>query len=119
MANPEAPKHTHSLEEGGVVPDILPHFEPKVSVRVSYNSHHIRMGNQLLPVQAVHVPRVALEGSEPGKLYTLLMSDPDAPSPNNPTHREWLHWLVTNIEGGAEDIGAGGGHQVFVWTVMW
>ena len=38
------------------------------------------------------------------------MSDPDAPSPSNPTHREWLHWIVTNIPGGAPNIADG--HQV-------
>lgn len=29
------------------------------------------------------------------------MADPDAPSPSEPTFREWLHWIVTDIpEGG-------------------
>ncbi|KAL5005785.1 hypothetical protein ScPMuIL_016943 [Solemya velum] len=27
------------------------------------------------------------------------MVDPDAPSPDNPVHKYWLHWLVTNIPG--------------------
>ncbi len=26
--------------------------------------------------------------------YTLLMVDPDAPSPHSPKHRSWLHWMV-------------------------
>ncbi|KAG6480273.1 hypothetical protein ZIOFF_063753 [Zingiber officinale] len=26
-----------------------------------------------------------------------VMVDPDAPSPSNPTKREFLHWLVTDI----------------------
>ena len=37
-------------------------------------------------------PHILLEG-EPGKVYTLLMSDPDAPA------KSWLHWLITNIPG--------------------
>lgn len=28
------------------------------------------------------------------------MVDLDAPSRQNPTSREWLHWLVVNIPGG-------------------
>lgn len=28
--------------------------------------------------------------------YTLVLSDPDAPSPAMPTSREFLHWIVTN-----------------------
>lgn len=37
-------------------------------------------------------------------------SDPDAPSPNNPSHREYLHWMVVNVPGDASNIA--GGHQV-------
>ncbi len=35
------------------------------------------------------------------------MSDPDAPSPEHPSHREWLHWIVADIPGGAKDIAEG------------
>ncbi|KMZ70821.1 hypothetical protein ZOSMA_193G00520 [Zostera marina] len=27
------------------------------------------------------------------------MVDPDAPNPSNPTLREYLHWMVTDIPG--------------------
>jgi phosphatidylethanolamine-binding protein len=29
--------------------------------------------------------------------YTLLMTDPDAPSRSNPVKGEWVHWLIFNI----------------------
>jgi phosphatidylethanolamine-binding protein (PEBP) family uncharacterized protein len=29
--------------------------------------------------------------------YTLMMVDPDAPSPDNPTLADYRHWLVVNI----------------------
>jgi phosphatidylethanolamine-binding protein (PEBP) family uncharacterized protein len=29
-------------------------------------------------------------------LYTFTMTDPDAPSAQNPTSADWLHWLVIN-----------------------
>ncbi|KAH9317134.1 hypothetical protein KI387_018903, partial [Taxus chinensis] len=28
-----------------------------------------------------------------------IMTDPDAPSPSDPTGREYLHWMVTDISG--------------------
>uniref|UniRef100_A0A7I4APD1 Mother of FT and TFL1-like protein n=1 Tax=Physcomitrium patens TaxID=3218 RepID=A0A7I4APD1_PHYPA len=28
-----------------------------------------------------------------------VMTDPDAPSPSEPSLREWLHWIVTDIPG--------------------
>jgi hypothetical protein len=49
--------------------------------------------------QAAHAPSLEYAAA-PGKRYTLLMVDPDAPSPDNPAMREWLHWIVTNIPGG-------------------
>lgn len=30
------------------------------------------------------------------------MVDPDAPSPSEPTLREWLHWIVVDIPEGAD-----------------
>ena len=32
----------------------------------------------------------------PGKLYTIIMVDPDAPSNSNPIYRNWLHWMIVN-----------------------
>ncbi len=96
-----------SLQDARVIPDVLDSFSPDIQIRVAYNTLSVTPGATLLPVQAVHMPTVTLEGSQPGRLYTLVMSDPDAPSPEHPTHREWLHWIVTDIPGGAKDIAEG------------
>jgi len=37
--------------------------------------------------------------ADPNSFYTLLMTDPDAPSRAKPEFREWHHWLVVNIPG--------------------
>ncbi len=50
-------------------------------------------------MQSSHAPKVEIIGADPNQVYTLLMTDPDAPSPEQPTFREWLHWMVTNIHG--------------------
>lgn len=42
------------------------------------------------------MPTVLWE-SDKGALYTLLMTDPDAPSRQTPTFGEVRHWLVVNI----------------------
>jgi phosphatidylethanolamine-binding protein len=36
------------------------------------------------------------------------MSDPDPPDPAKPVFKEWLHWIVANIPGGAEANAAKG-----------
>uniref|UniRef100_A0A3Q7GPH4 Flowering locus T n=1 Tax=Solanum lycopersicum TaxID=4081 RepID=A0A3Q7GPH4_SOLLC len=42
-------------------------------------------------------PKVYIGGDDLRTFYTLIMVDPDAPSPSNPNLREYLHWLVTDI----------------------
>ena len=36
--------------------------------------------------------------------YTIIMLDPDAPDPNNPYLKNWLHYLVVNKTNSSEDI---------------
>ena len=37
--------------------------------------------------------------------YTLIMTDPDAPSRNNPIYREFIHWVIVNIPGNEVKLG--------------
>ena len=37
--------------------------------------------------------------TEEGALYTVVMTDPDAPSRADPKFREWRHWVVVNVPG--------------------
>lgn len=30
-------------------------------------------------------------------LYAVTMTDPDAPSANNPVNKDWLHWMAVDI----------------------
>ncbi|PWZ37674.1 Protein FLOWERING LOCUS T [Zea mays] len=56
----------------------------------------------------VHVPYIhILEYASAHYLASLVMVDPDAPSPSKPEYREYLHWLVTDIPE-ARDICSGG-----------
>ncbi|KAK4396516.1 protein HEADING DATE 3A [Sesamum angolense] len=56
-------------------------------------------GCDLRPPQVVGQPRVEVGGDDFRTFYTLVLVDPDAPSPSNPHLREYLHWLVTDIPG--------------------
>ena len=42
-------------------------------------------------------PNVAYDTDS--RLYTLMMADPDAPSPSDAKWRNVLHWAITNIPG--------------------
>lgn len=55
-------------------------------------------GNELTPTQVQNMPNVSWT-TEPDTFYTLIMSDPDAPSRADPKFREVCHWTVVNIAG--------------------
>ncbi|XP_031480344.1 protein FLOWERING LOCUS T-like isoform X1 [Nymphaea colorata] len=85
------------LVVGRVVGDVLDPFNRSIALRVSYKSREVTNGCDFRPSVVVNQPRVAIGGDDLRVFYTLIMVDPDAPSPSDPTLREYLHWMVTDI----------------------
>lgn len=66
---------------------------------MKYNSGvTVELGNELTPTQVKDIPNVTYKADD-NAFYTLIMTDPDAPSRQNPKFREWRHWTVVNIPG--------------------
>ncbi|XP_019446160.1 PREDICTED: protein MOTHER of FT and TFL1-like [Lupinus angustifolius] len=84
---------------GRVIGDVVDMFVPSVNMSVYFGTKHVTNGCHIKPSMAVDPPRITLTGNI-DNLYTLVMTDPDAPSPSEPIHRELIHWIVTNIPGG-------------------
>ncbi|EXC19883.1 hypothetical protein L484_017860 [Morus notabilis] len=82
---------TDPLVVGRVIDDVLDDFTKSISLRLVNN------GCELKPSQVLNQPRVDIGGDDLRHFYTLLMVDPEAPSPSNPSQREYLHWLVIDI----------------------
>ncbi|XP_031096522.1 protein MOTHER of FT and TFL1-like [Ipomoea triloba] len=102
MANAN-PRSVDPLVVGKVIGDVLDMFVPVVEFTVDYGSKKIANGVEITPSLAAQKPSVHINGSPASpNLYTLIMVDPDAPSPSEPTFREWLHWIVTDIPEGSE-----------------
>jgi len=57
------------------------------------------LGNELTPRQVKDSPNVTfpVDENKPDELYSLLVTDPDAPSRSNPEFAEWRHWHIVNI----------------------
>ncbi|KAF7279648.1 hypothetical protein GWI33_006880 [Rhynchophorus ferrugineus] len=86
------------MEKEKVVPDVIDQT-PKAVAEVAFKGGvKANMGNVLTPTQVKDAPTIQWP-VEPDSLYTLCMTDPDAPSRTNPKFREWQHWLVGNIPG--------------------
>lgn len=103
-----------NLTKEQVIPDVID-TKPSASIHIKYPSNvEVQQGNELKPVQVKDLPSFDF-AADSDKLYTLAMVDPDAPSRDEPTFREILHFLVVNIPGKdvakgdtlAEYIGAG------------
>lgn len=78
-----------------VVPDVIK-YAPKSEMIVLYRKFNkeVKLGNILTPAQVKDAPQVKFEAVS-GSYYTLVFTDPDAPSRKKPIRREWYHWLVS------------------------
>ncbi|ONK81145.1 uncharacterized protein A4U43_C01F25770 [Asparagus officinalis] len=91
------------LVVGRVVGDVLdPFTRTTTTLKVTYGSKDVSNGKAFKPSQVCIQPTVEVGGNDLRTFYTLVMVDPDAPSPSDPTLREYLHWLVTDIPGTTE-----------------
>nr|ABQ85553.1 flowering locus T-like/terminal flower1-like protein [Picea abies] len=82
---------------GRVIGDVVDMFMPSVNLTVAYGSRQVNNGCEIKPSAISSAPRVDVGGDDLRTCFTLIMTDPDAPSPSDPTLREYLHWIVTDI----------------------
>ncbi|RZC86084.1 hypothetical protein C5167_026761 [Papaver somniferum] len=87
------------LVVGRVIGDVLDPFDRSIPIRIAYTSRSVNNGCELKPSAVAEHPRVEIGGDDMRTFYTLVMVDPDAPNPSDPSLREYLHWLVTDIPG--------------------
>ncbi|KAI3372581.1 hypothetical protein L3Q82_023054 [Scortum barcoo] len=106
--------------------------KPAKPLTVKYDSVEVdELGKVLTPTQVQNRPTcIEWEGCDPSKLYTLALTDPDAPSRKDPKFREWHHFLVVNMKGNDVSSGSvmsdyvgsgppkGTGLHRYVWLVV-
>ncbi|XP_044980119.1 protein FLOWERING LOCUS T-like [Hordeum vulgare subsp. vulgare] len=90
---------------GRIVGDVVDYFDASARLKVLYGNREMTVGSELRTSQVANQPTVRITGRA-GSLYTLVMVDPDVPRPSDPSEREYLHWLVTDIPEGGE-VGLG------------
>lgn len=76
-----------NMEKLQVVPDVVP-VAPTEVAKVTYVSGvSCDLGNELTPTQVKDAPKVDWN-ADTNSFYTLCLTDPDAPSRQEPTYRE-------------------------------
>ncbi|KAG5873924.1 hypothetical protein JTB14_030349 [Gonioctena quinquepunctata] len=89
---------TKEFQSNQIAPDVVSAApEKKLDVRYK-EGKDVKLGNELTPKQVMEAPEVTYE-AEDKDFYTLILTDPDAPSRKNPRDREWVHWMIVNIPG--------------------
>ncbi|KAH0500818.1 Phosphatidylethanolamine-binding protein 1 [Microtus ochrogaster] len=80
---------------------------PQHALWVAYAGVEVdELGKVLTPTQVQNRhSSISWDGLDPGKLYTLVLTDPDSPSRKDPKFREWHHFLVVNMKD--NDISSG------------
>ncbi|KAH0827700.1 hypothetical protein AYO21_08872 [Fonsecaea monophora] len=93
------------LIDHDIIGDVLDDFEPAYSLDITYpNSHEtVLLGNDI-PVDSVSkrpiftfhsIHSQSARGRE--STFTLILTDPDAKSRDNPKWSEMCHWILTNL----------------------
>ncbi|XP_051116411.1 protein HEADING DATE 3A-like [Andrographis paniculata] len=91
------PRERDPLVVARVVGDVVEPFTRSTALRVFYGAREVTNGSDFRPSELLSQPRIEVGGDDLRTFYTLVMVDPDAPSPSDPNLREYLHWLVTDI----------------------
>ncbi|XP_030754179.1 protein D2-like [Sitophilus oryzae] len=88
---------SQAFTEHQIVPDVIDQ-PPTQTATVTYPKAKVNLGNEIGPVNVRQQPQVTYP-AEKNAYYTLIMTDPDAPSRTSPDRKEARHWLVGNIPG--------------------
>lgn len=85
--------------------DVLPEnvisssLERVMKVSHKDSSAEVGIGTILTPSQVLTPPEITFP-AEANTYYTVIKTDPDAPTRSNPLFREFLHWGVVNVTDG-------------------
>ncbi|KAE8152529.1 phosphatidylethanolamine-binding protein [Aspergillus avenaceus] len=95
-----------SLHSAGLLGmSIIPgDFLPSTELNVTFGDRPVSLGNLFRASECKAAPQVsfAAETSDikPPHKYTLLLIDPDAPTPDDPKFAYWRHWVVSGLQPG-------------------
>lgn len=100
------------LIDAQVIPTVIDDFKPLIGIDASWNSHSAKLGNTLDPEDlqsspSIHFKHLKADSTlnlDAGVTHVLALTDPDAPSRDNPKWSEFCHWLATSNPSDSSDL---------------
>ncbi|KAF1912120.1 phosphatidylethanolamine-binding protein [Ampelomyces quisqualis] len=88
-----------SLKSASLLPSpIIPaSFTPSVDLTITFPTISPAEGSLARVSDVAQQPKISISNSDSVQSYTLLLIDPDAPTPADPKFSYWRHWVVINI----------------------
>ena len=95
---------TIAIQQAGIIPDVIPDrtsFTPEALLVMKWpTGKEAMLGNMLTKIDTADEPSVLFTPMQSFAAatdvgYTLVMTDPDAPSRSDPKMGQWRHWVVS------------------------
>eukprot|EP00775_Hariotina_reticulata_P005857 gene5857-6098_t len=86
------------LAKEKIVPDVVDNCTDAAAFKVMYGGNMVMPGDTLSIDDVAQEPRIEITQCKPTGVYSLLMLDPDMPSPHKPEYKDVLIWMVNNIK---------------------
>lgn len=92
------------LKKAEIIPTVIDDFLPSIELSIAWSKKKASLGNTIKPKLVQKQPTVALhdETNSGGRATTnmtfvITLTDPDAPSRDDPKWSEMCHWIATNV----------------------
>ncbi|GJN66080.1 hypothetical protein PLIIFM63780_003549 [Purpureocillium lilacinum] len=76
-------------------------FKPSTALAVAYDGKQVELGNLFRAYECKLAPFISFEpeANVPSSAsYTLMLVDPDAPTPEDPKFAFWRHWVLPGLQ---------------------
>lgn len=99
-----------SLEKANLVPgsasELIPSsFTPSTALKISFGDKSVDLGNffragecKVAPTISFGPPEEEAGDASNAPSYLLILTDPDAPTPDDPKFAFWRHWIVGGLQ---------------------
>jgi phosphatidylethanolamine-binding protein (PEBP) family uncharacterized protein len=97
----------NALKSSGAIPDVIPRsFTPSINFNVIWPSkgHETTIGETLSKESTQEEPEIKVldvdgaGASDANATYTMVMTDPDAPSRQDPKWGQFRHWVLPGLK---------------------